>query len=85
MSTFSPFPFESYPYRLSEDGHVKLQDLREQLFFLRALTLVETEEEESRLLEIRRSLLGDCFERLALQVEGVLVEVRSQDTDFQPR
>lgn len=67
---------QSHPYRFSEDGMLKLHDLRDQLLFLASLTIANTAEEESVLLEVRRAMLGECFERFALQVEAILKEAK---------
>lgn len=63
---------QEHPYQLSEDGMLKLHDLRDQLLFLASLTIVNTHDEENALLEVRRAMLGECFERFALQIGEVI-------------
>jgi hypothetical protein len=66
-------PMLSAPaYRLSEDAHLRLQNLRDQLFLMSTLAFVTTTEEEEAPLEIQRGMLGKCFEQAALEIDMLL-------------
>ncbi|MBE1162677.1 XAC0095 family protein [Dyella acidiphila] len=57
---------------LPEQAHSKLAQLRDHLGLLAQMTYAVTKEEEDKPLEIRRSVLGTCFEMAAVQLEDAL-------------
>jgi hypothetical protein len=59
-------------YRLSEDAHIRLQNLRDQLFLMALLAFASTSEEEEAPLEVQRGMLGKCFEQAALEIDVLL-------------
>lgn len=59
-------------YSLSEESHAKLQEIRDQLFLLASVTFAATLEEDNTSLELRPSMLGQCFENFGLQIDEVL-------------
>jgi hypothetical protein len=59
-------------YRLSEDAHLRLQNLRDQLFLMALLAFATTTEEEEAPLEVQRGMLGKCFEQAALEIDLLL-------------
>jgi hypothetical protein len=59
-------------YRLSEDAHLRLQNLRDQLFLMALLAFATTTEEEESPLEVRRGMLGTCFEQVAMEMDMLL-------------
>jgi hypothetical protein len=60
-------------YLLPEEGFEKLEQIRNQLFLMANVTFAATQAEEDEPLEIQRSMLGQCFESLGLQLNEVLV------------
>jgi hypothetical protein len=59
-------------YQLSEDAHIRLQELRDQLWLMATLSFAATTEEEELPLEIRRGMLAKYFERAALEISTLL-------------
>jgi hypothetical protein len=65
-----------FGYLLLEEQHECLQKIRDQLLLMAMLSFAVTEEEEAKApLELRRSMLGQCFEAFGLQLEEVLYAV----------
>lgn len=58
-------------YSLSEESHLQLQGIRDQLFLMSRITFAATLEEEYAPLEIRRSMLAQCFENFGAQIDDV--------------
>lgn len=59
-------------YLLSEESFAKLQQIRDQLLLMGSLVIAVTLAEEDTPLELRRSMLGQCFENFGLQVDEVV-------------
>ena len=76
MDDPSNTPPRMHGYLLLEEGHTKLQEIRDQLFLLASVTFAATLEEEHAPLEVRRSMLGQCFENFGLQIDDVLDGVK---------
>lgn len=76
MDDLSNTASRAYGYLLLEEGHTKLQEIRDQLFLLASVTFAATMEEENAALEVRRSMLGQCFENFGLQIDEVLDGVK---------
>jgi hypothetical protein len=76
MDDLSNAVSRTYGYLLLEEGHTKLQEIRDQLFLLASVTFASTLEEENAALEVRRSMLGQCFENFGLQIDEVLDGVK---------
>ncbi|MBE1159491.1 XAC0095 family protein [Dyella acidiphila] len=57
---------------LPEKAHIKLAQLHDHLGLLAQMAYAVTKEEEDAPLEIRRSVLGMCFDMAALQLGDVL-------------
>lgn len=72
MDEISPSSPHASGYSLSEESHVKLQEIRDQLFLLASMTVAATLQEEHTPLEVRRSMLAQCFENFGLQIDAVL-------------
>ena len=62
---------------LPEKAHIQLSHLRDQLGMMAQIAYAVTKEEEEALLEIKRSVLGSCFETAAVQLEEILQTVKS--------
>ena len=59
-----------FGYLLLEEQHECLQKMRDQLLLMAMLSFAITEEEEAKApLELRRSMLGQCFETFGLQLD----------------
>jgi diphthamide synthase (EF-2-diphthine--ammonia ligase) len=63
-------------YLLSEEQHQRLQQMCDHLLLMSEFVLATTEEEESELLQIRRSRLGWLFESFGIQLEQLLLTVQ---------
>lgn len=61
-----------HAYLLPEEGFAKLEQIRDQLLLMGSLVIAVTLAEEDTPLELRRSMLGQCFENFGLQVDEVL-------------
>ncbi|GLQ48727.1 XAC0095 family protein [Dyella flava] len=59
-------------YLLREENFEKLEQIRDQLLLMARMTFAATQAEENEPLEIQRSMLGQCFENLGLQLDDVL-------------
>jgi len=59
-------------YLLREESFEKLEQIRNQLFLMAITTIAATQAEEQEPLEIHRSVLGQSFESVALELDGVL-------------
>jgi hypothetical protein len=62
-------------YRLSEDAHIRLHELRDELLLMSTLAFAATTKEEETPLEIRRGMLGKYFEHAALKIDSLLLEL----------
>ncbi|GLQ50945.1 XAC0095 family protein [Dyella flava] len=62
----------THGYLLSEENFQKLEQIRNQLFLMAITTIAATQAEEQEPLEIHRSVLGQSFESVALELDSVL-------------
>lgn len=67
------------PYSLTEDGHLKLHEIRDHLVLMATLAFTSTQAEEDEPLRLRRSALAECFENFSFQIDEVLEEVGDVD------
>jgi phosphoglycerate-specific signal transduction histidine kinase len=62
-------------YLLSEALHLRLEQIRDNLYLMSDFVEATTEEEEEELLQVKRSRLGWLFDSFGDQLEQVLQDV----------
>ena len=72
MYTAKDVAAELHGYLLQEENFEKLEQIRNQLFLMASVTLAPTQAEENEPPHIQRFIMGQCFERFALQLDEVL-------------
>jgi hypothetical protein len=76
MKNLDDAPARVFGYLLQEEQFHTLEKMRDQLLLMAMLSLAVTQqEEETAPLELKRSMLGQCFETFGLQLEEVLYAV----------
>jgi hypothetical protein len=66
-------PLPEHPaYHLSDEGHLMLEEIRDQLLFLSTLAHSQTESEGSTMLQVTRDALGESYGHFARQLMDVL-------------
>jgi hypothetical protein len=65
---------DSSGFYLTEEGYMRLQAIRDQLFFMGTLAYSQKEHEEGVTLQVTRETLGESYDIFARQIMDVIGE-----------